>query len=462
MRIPVAAAVWLAGQAAVAAPAAPADTARQEELEQRIRILERKLEIQAEDAQSKARDTVTTSAGEKGFGWKNADGSFEFKFKGLLQADSRIFIGDPSTQGLNDTFLLRRVEPTFELSLGKLVFFRLQPQFAGDSASTSDVYGELRFHPAFQVRAGKFKAPLGLENLQSTAAISFVERGFPTELGAGRDLGVQLQGELFAGTIQYQLAYGNGTPDGRDAAAQDTDNRKEGAARLFFEPFRNDPGVLQGLGFGVAGTQGSKLNAVGSNATTVTNNFNNSLPRYRSPGQNTIFTYLINAAPTAANTVVAAGTFSRVAPQAYFYNGSFGLLGEHVTSEQEVAINGASATFEHVAYQGVATYVITGEDASYKGVKPASPWQVGGPGWGALELAARYGVLDIDDAVFPTYASPAASVSEARNAGLALNWYLTGNARIGLDYEETDFTGGAATGDRDREQVVLARFQYSF
>lgn len=459
MRFLLAAAAILGAPAALAAPA---EAAKQDELEQRIRILERKLELQAEETQARARDGVTTSAGEKGFGWKNADGSFEFKFKGLLQADSRIFIGDPAGQGLNDTFLLRRVEPTFELNLGKLVFFRLQPQFAGDTASTSDVYGELRFHPAFQVRAGKFKSPLGLENLQSTGAITFVERGFPTELGAGRDLGVQLQGELFAGTTQYQVAYGNGTPDGRDAAAQDTDNRKEGAARLFFEPFRNDPGFFQGLGFGIAGTLGSRLNTVGSNAATVTGNFNNSLPRYRSAGQNTIFTYLINAAPTAANTVVAAGTFSRVAPQAYFYNGGFGLLGEHVTSEQEVAINGAAATFEHVAWQGVASVVLTGEDASYRGVKPAAPWQLGGPGWGALEIAARYGALDIDDAVFPAYASPAASVSEARNAGVALNWYLTGNARIGLDYEETDFTGGAAAGDRDREQVAFTRFQYSF
>ncbi|HUR41071.1 MAG TPA: porin [Verrucomicrobiae bacterium] len=443
--------------------ALPAAAQSQQELDQRLKVIERKLEIQAEEAQAKAKDTVTTSAGDKGFGWKSADGAFEFKFKGLLQADARAFVGDPAAQGLGDTFLLRRVEPTFEFTLGQLVFFRLQPQFAGDSASASDVYGELRFHPAFGLRAGKFKSPVGLEYLQSTSALIFVERGLPTELGAGRDLGLQLQGEFFAGTTQYQLEYGNGTPDGRDAAAQDSDNRKEAAARLFFEPFKNDPGFLQGLGFGVAGTQGSKLNTVGTNPTTVTNNFNNTLPRYRSPGQSTIFTYLINAAPTVANTVVAAGQHTRVSPQLYFYNGSFGLLAEHITSEQEVAINGAPGKFEHVAYQGAARFVLTGEDASHRGVKPGAPWQSGGDGFGAIEVAARYGVLDIDDAVFPVYASPAASVSEARSAGAALNWYLTGNARIGLDYEETDFTGGAAAGgDRDREQAVFTRFQYQF
>lgn len=434
-------AALLASQAALAGPAQ-----KQEELEQRIRVLERKLELQSEDARARSRDGVMASAGDKGFGWKNADGSFEFRFKGLLQADSRVFVGDPAAQGLNDTFLLRRVEPAFELTLGKLAFLKIQPQFAGDSATTSDVYGELRFHPAFGLRAGKFKAPGSLEYLQASGALAFVERGFPTELSGGRDLGVQVQGELFGSTTSYAVAYGNGTPDGRDAASQDSDNRKEAGARLFFEPFRNDPGFLQGLGFGIAGTQGSKLGSAAA--------FNNTLPRYRSPGQNTIFQYL--------GTAVAAGRHARVAPQLYFYRGSFGLLGEQVVSRQDVAVGGVVRELEHAAYQGVASFVLTGEDAGYKGVKPSAPWQTGGPGWGALEVATRYGVLDTDDAAFPAYADPAVAVSEARNAGVALNWHLTGNARIGLDYEETDFTGGAAGGDRDREQVAFTRFQYSF
>jgi phosphate-selective porin OprO and OprP len=444
---------------AAVATGAPA----QADVDQRLRVIERKLELQAEAAEAKAPDAVATSVGDKGIAWKNADGSFEFRFKGLLQADSRVFLGDPAGQPLNDTFLLRRVEPVFELTLGSLVFFRLQPQFAGDSASTSDVYGELRFDPALVLRAGKFKAPVSLENLQSSHALAFVERGYPTELAAGRDLGLQLGGELLAGTLVYALAYGNGTPDGRDAAATDTDNRKEVSGRVFLEPFRNTPGFFQGLGVGVAATHGTKLNAVGSNAATVAGNFNNSLPRYRSPGQATIFTYLVNAtAPTAANTVVADGGHARLSPQVYFYNGTFGLLGEQITSAQHVSINGATAKFEHDAWQGVASYVLTGEDASYKGVKPASPWRAGADGYGAVEVAARYGELDIDDAVFPTYASPAASVSAARTAGAALNWYLSGNARIGVDYEATEFTGGAAGGDRDREQAVLTRFQFQF
>lgn len=465
-------AVLLAPGASAAGPkqatAVEADRAAAEAaagaLEQRLKIIERKLEVQNEDAQAKAKESASVSAGEKGFSLKSGDGSFELKIRGTLQLDGRFFIGDPAGASFNDTFIFRRIEPVFEATLGKLVYFKLQPQFAGDTATTADAYGELRFAPAFGVRAGKFKAPLVLENLQPASSIEFVERGLPNELGANRDLGVQLQGELLSGTTTYALGLFNGAPDGRDAAASDTDSRKEAAARLFFEPFHNSPGFLQGLGFGVSGSQGEKLTTPSTSATTSTANFNNTLPRYRSPGQNSVFTYLVNTtAPTAANTVVASGTHTRISPQLYFYRSSFGLIGEWISSRQEVALAGVPATFKNTAWQGLASYVLTGEDASYKGVKPARPWIAGGEGWGALEIAARYGVLNIDDAAFLGYADPVKSVREARDSGVALSWYLTYNARLSASYDVTQFTGGAAGGgDRDTEQALFTRLQLSF
>lgn len=415
---------------------------------------------------AQAQAPATATADDKGFGVKSDDGSFEFRLHGLLQADARTFVGDDASAGLHDTFLFRRVEPVFEFTLGKLAFFKVQPQFAGDAASTSDVYAELRLHPRLGVRAGKFKEPLSLENLQGGGAIVFTERGFPSELSAGRDFGLQFQGELFSGTTSYAVGYFNGAPDGRDAVSSDTDNRKEAAARLFIEPFRNGDGFLHGLGFGVAGSVGTKLTALKGNLTGDTANYNNSLPRYRSPGQNTIFSYKIvtTGVPTAADTVVANGDHTRLTPQLYFYRGSFGALAEWIGSEQDVALGGVTQSFRHSAWQGVLSYVLTGEPAGYKGVgKPTAPYVPEGEGWGAFEIGARYGVLDIDDDAFTQgFADPAKSVTEARSAGIVANWYLTGNVRVTLDYSATGFTGGAATGDRDREQAVFARLQLSF
>lgn len=432
----------------------------QDDLEQRVRALEEQLAKSTPPA-------AAASAGDKGFAIRSADGNFEFRLRGLMQADGRFFAGDE--QSFNDTFLLRRLEPAFEFTLGSLVYLKVQPQFAGDSATTSDIFGELCFDPRATLRFGKFKTPLALEYLQGSGALAFIERGLPAELGAGRDFGVQLQGDLFGGAASYALAWLNGAPDGRDAASSDVDNKKEVAARLFFEPFRAGDGALRGLGFGVAGTTGSKFTtagdafpaSLGGNAAS----FNAALPRYRSPGQNTVFSYWLESQTLGEgvlDTVVASGRHTRLSPQLYFYRGGLGLLAEYITSEQDVARNGAEATLEHQAWQAVVGFVLTGEEASYKGVTPASPYAAGG-GWGAFEIAVRYGVADFDDDAFPVYADPDRSVTELADTGVALSWYLTANARLALNYDVTRFDGGAAAGaDRDDEKALFTRVQLSF
>ncbi|MEK6805570.1 MAG: porin [Pseudomonadota bacterium] len=443
--------------AALIVASLPAWAESADSLNQRVRVLERKIENQQEEVDKKAREAPIVTAGEKGFGFKLPDGSFEFRLRGLLQSDARFFIGDSKT--FNDGFILRRVEPTFELTFAKFIFFRLQPQFASDSSGnigTADVYGELRFLPEFNVRAGKFKAPITLENLQSTAATPFIERGLPTELSANRDLGIQIQGALFNGTSNYALGIFNGAPDGRDANFTDVDNRKELAARLFFEPFKNDYGFLRGFGFGVGGSSGNTL-------TTSVANINNTLPRYRTPGQNPFFNYVNTG--VLATSVLADGEHYRASPQAYYYNGSFGLLTEYIATTQQVLLGAVRQRFTHEAWQVATTYLLTGEDASYSGPsKPRAPFTIGGDGWGTLEIAGRYGAILIDGNAFTgnTFASIAASARRASTVGFALNWHLNSNVKLGFGYDWTRFVGGAAAGDRPDERAAFTRWQISF
>ncbi|WP_051278514.1 OprO/OprP family phosphate-selective porin [Solimonas flava] len=417
-----------------------------EQLDQRIRVLERQLEIQKEESDARAKAAATVSASEKGFSIKSAKGDYEFKFRGLLQADSRWYFGDQAPR-TNDGFLLRRVEPTFELTLGKSLFFRIQPNFAPDSATVSDVYGELRLSPAFNIRAGKFKAPVVLENLQASAAIEFNERGFPNELGPNRDYGVQLGGTFLSGTTSYAIGVFNGAPDGRDGKQQpDSDNRKELAARLFAEPFKNDPGFFQGLGFGVGASYGDKQGS--AEATQL---------KYRSPGQNTFFSYRA----ATGSTVGYDGAETRISPQAYFYRNGFGLLAEYIVARQEVVLGASREKLDNKAWQAVASYVLTGEDASFSGLgKPKNPIDKGG--FGAWELVARYGVLDIDDDAFPIFADPSKSASKATTWAAGANWYPVNNLKVALSYAQTGFDGGAASGDREDEKLLLTRFQIAF
>ncbi len=484
---------------------AVAQQATVQDLDQRIKILERQLEIQKEEAETKAKDATTTKIDDKGVSIKKGD--FELKFKALVQADVRTYLDDynpanttetatTNRNGLysNDTVTFRRIRPTFEGTFGKLVGFRLTPEFAGngsgDAASIVDAYVDLKFSPAATLRAGKVKGPVGLERLQSGGAITFVERGFPTELAPNRDLGIQLQGELFSSTVNYTLGYYNGTADGRDVAASDSDNRKEIGARLFLEPFKNEPSFFQGLGFGIGSSFGTKdqgaFNAGGAN---------NFLPRIRTPGQLQVFSYTTAATAATATAagstgVYADGDHTRLSPQLYFYRNSFGLLSEYITSEQELSQGfvaaGAGSTpsatttqkLKNEAWQVAVSYVLTGEDASFRGVtKLNQPFTIGGPGWGAFEVAARYGKLEIDDEAFDTvtdggvtfarFANPVSQISEAEAWTLGLNWYLTTNVKAVLNYTQVKFEGGgggiaAAPEDREDEKTVFARLQLSF
>ncbi|GAB3514592.1 OprO/OprP family phosphate-selective porin [Pseudoxanthomonas daejeonensis] len=413
-------------------------------LDQRLRVLERNLELQEEARVAKEKEAVVVAVSDKGASFKSANGDYELKIRGLIQGDGRFYsAGEPA--GTYDTFLLRTARPTIEGTLGKWIGYRFTPEFAGDSASIVDVYADLKFSPAATVRVGKFTSPVGLERLESSSALSAIERALPSELAPNRDIGVQLQGELAKGVVTYAAGVFNGSVDGRDAVTSNPDNDFEYAGRLFFEPFKNDANFWSGLGFGIGGSFGD---------TQGTGN--NFLPRYRTPGQVQFFNY--------RGAVVADGSRTRWSPQGYFYRNNFGLLAEYIESAQELRVGATEAELENTAWQATASWVLTGEDASYRGVaKPSSPFSPGKGGWGAWELVGRYGELDVDDAAFPLFADPAVAARSAQAWTVGVNWYLTSNLKLVANYLQTSFDGGAAAGaDRETEKAVFTRLQVAF
>jgi phosphate-selective porin OprO/OprP len=466
--------------AAAAAAPAYADDSSGQSLDQRVRVLERQLEIQKEDADAKAKDAATVSAGSDGFAIKSANGDYSLELHALVQADGRFYL-EGQNGGTDDQFLLRRVEPTLTGNLTKYVGFTITPEFGSSSATTPtggtttsptsnllDYFIELRFDSAATLKLGRFKEPVGLENLQATQNILFIERGLAIDLEPNRDIGAQLQGKVLSNTLSYQFGIFNGAADGGDAPQGNYDNHFDLAARIFAEPFKNSPGLFQGLGFGVGGTRGTAqegLAATGSPSTgspaLATELIASSGGNYVSPGQLKIFTY-------SANTY-AAGLRTHFSPQAYWYHNSFGILTEYVTSTQTVnaGIGTATTRLTNSAYQVAASYVLTGDDASYAGVKPRHPFRIGGDGWGAFEIGARFSGLNIDPDAFTAdggkLATASTSVVEgAREYGAAVNWYLNNNTKLSLNYEDTHFrdvAGAAASTNRPDERALFLQAQ---
>jgi phosphate-selective porin OprO/OprP len=418
-----------------------------EELDQKIRILERKDEIEKEAAAEKAKTATSATSGRDGFSLRSADGAYQLKIRGYVHLDGRFFYDDEERPA-NDTFILRRVRPIFEGTVFKIFDFRIMPDFGGGTTVLQDAYIDARFSPKIKVRAGKFKPPVGLERLQSATDILFVERGLPTNLVPNRDLGVQLFGDLARGNVSWAAGVFNGVPDG-SSGDLDTNDGKDYAARLFFQPFLADNGPWKGLGFGVAASTGDQEGTLTST----------SLAGYRTPGQQTFFSYRSDG--TAAGTVIADGERFRLSPQAHLYHGPFGLLAEYVISRQEVQRAGVSAELENTSWQAEASWVFGGEP-TFRAVSPKKPFDREAKTWGAFEIKARYGRLEVDEDTFPLFANPASAAEAADEWGLGLNWYLNRNVRIYLDYERTEFEGGASVGDREDENVLLSRFQIAF
>jgi phosphate-selective porin OprO/OprP len=358
-----------------------------------------------------------------------------------VQADARFYPDDNVGGTANDTFLLRRVRPIFEGTVYEKYDFRVMLDFGSGASATAannafvqDAYLTARLWPALQFVAGKMKEPVGLERLQSGANLLFVERGYPTQLLPNRDVGFGAQGEMLGGVLNYAGGVFNGVADGGSGDFETADDDKDAAGRVFAHPFKHtslEP--LKGLGLGVAGTYGDQEGA---------------LRTFVSPGQQRFFSYRTGLGTNAATAnVVADGEHWRFSPQAYYYWGSFGLFGEYAVSNQEVRRDDGAATFarlRNTAWQVVASYILSGEENSWRALTPKKPFSLSGGTWGAWEVAARFGQLEIDDDAFPLYANPATSASSATSWGVGLNWHLNRNLKINLNYEQTDFDGGTS------------------
>jgi phosphate-selective porin OprO/OprP len=419
------------------------------ELDQQVRVLQRLRELAADSVAAAAKDKVTaTASGKDGFSIKSADGKFAVRLKGLVQTDGRFFLSDEA-QPVTNTFFIRRARPILEATVGKYLEFRLQPDFGQGTTVLFDAYTDVKVSPAFAVRIGKFKPAVDLERYQSASDIVFAERALATNLAPNRDVGLQLSGDISAGVFGWQAGIYNGVPDLGNGDG-DVSDAKDFAARVFIQPFKTGP--LTGLGVGVSGTTGLERGTTAAPATVA---------GYRTPGQQTFFRYLTSTT-TPANNVFADGRRSRLAPQAYYYNGPLGLHGEYIQSWQAVTKIAETVKLKHTAWQTTGSFFLTGEKNSFKSAAPKKPFDPKAGTFGAVELAARYSELSLDDATFPTFASTASSASKAKAWAVGINWYLSKGIKVVADYEHTTFTGGAATGDRDPEEFVATRVQYSF
>jgi phosphate-selective porin OprO/OprP len=387
------------------------------------------------------------------------EGAFKFKIGGLLQPQLRTFINTPDA---TSTFLIRRARLNLEGTAFKNFDWKLQTDFQANgvdnttSTTVQDAYVGAKAFDWLQLRVGKMKSPIGVERWQSAHARWFTDLITTTYLVPNRTVGAMLWGNVGDGLAEYYTGIFNGAPDGGSSNVSTSEqNTKDFEARLAVSPFAKTSIVpLKKLTAGAGVTYAPQLNGLGTYATANQQSFF----RYRSS--------TINA--TAANP----GEQVRFVPNLQYFWGPFGLYAEAawstvgvsgVTTSKGKITREYSENLTNFGWQIAASYMLTGEDNSFRAISPRRKFSPSTGGWGALQLTARVGQLTVDSNAFPIYADPNTQAEQSTTFGTGLNWILNDNAKLTLQYDYTSFIGGAANGtNRPDANAITTQFQVYF
>jgi phosphate-selective porin OprO/OprP len=434
-----------------AAPAAAATQERLDALDDKVKLLENMTQVKEQPLVNTGRNTFSISS---------SDGLYRLRIGGHLQEDGKFFYDNntyysQSPHQLVDNFNLRRARPILEGDLGHYVYFRFTPDFGNGKVLLYDAWADVKPSPYLSLRGGKFKDPLGLEQLQGDADLTFIERSLATDLVPNRDEGFEVFGNV-KGFLEYQVAAINSAPVGQSIDGA-TNRGKDLVTRVFLTPFAHSgTNMLKGLGFGAAASTGRQEGSV--------------LPTFLTTGgQAAFFSYGVGSGSSAI-VPMAAGRRLNYTPQLYYYNGPFGLIAEWVDSSQRISAvvknNTVVRDIDNYAWQAAGSWVLTGEKKSFRGVVPRKGLEGGkaGLGIGAWEIAARYTALSVDPTAFTAgFADPTKSARSARAWTVGLHWYLNYFVKLQFEYEQTHFNGGnVADSNRPTEKVFEQRLQFAF
>jgi phosphate-selective porin OprO/OprP len=207
------------------------------------------------------------------------------------------------------------------------------------------------------------------------------------------------------------------------------------------QPFRRAGApatAITGLGFHIGGSRGRQVGA---------------LPTFRTSYGQAYYSY--------APGVVADGVRSRITPAAFYYYRSFGAFTEYVRSAQTVARGTFSEEIDNHAWQVTGSYVLTGEPASERGVRPRQNFDPAAGNWGAFQVIARYASLSVDEDAFTNGLAAAGASQDTHSWGIGLNWYPNPWIKWYASVEHTSFDTLTPVA-RPSEDIIFVRGQLAF
>lgn len=360
-------------------------------------------------------------------------GDNRLQIGGFMQAEGRFALNDEQ-QRVTDTFAMRRFRLIMQGKLARHFEFYWNTDFSNNTLTLRDAYFDTVLSPAFRLRVGKQKAPFSYDRLLIVSQTIFQERGMSTNVAPDRDTGVQVLGDLGKGLVSYAAMVGNGPADGQ-IAESDSNDAKEAYGRVMVRPFaRHAKHPLATLSAGIAGSVGTQAGPVAT---------------FLSPGRQPFFTY--------ATGTTGVGRRTRWSPQAVYVHGPFWGYAEWVRSRGDMARGGVREEVDHTSWQVSGSWVLTGEPAVERNIRPRVAFDPHSGHWGALQAVARYQRLEVSDNAWTSGLAATGTNRHAASWVAGLNWYMNQLVKWQLNVERTVFDRN--TGARKPETMLTLQAQ---
>lgn len=469
-----------------------------QELDQKIRVLDRKNELAEEKAAEDKKSAPVIKTGSEGFGFQSGDGKNAIFLNGRVQADYHGY-GKSDEQNA-DSFDVRRAYLTIQGKVYGDYDFKVTGDFAQQTNFTPSVttsstktildeaYFGINWWKQAKFRFGQFNMPFGLENYTSDLFNDFSERAVTEALTPSKERGAMVHGNPIEGTY-YGLALSTGrgkNANNLDTQADGPEVIGRGAVNIAKFAKLDDTVIHLGGSFSHGYISGNQST---NNNTLTTNSFLVGQGNASSKTEGNGITFF-----TPTGLGIAAGDDverTRLGAEAALAFGPVKLQSEYVTHNYNgvSTTTGAKGSFDKDidAFYVSANWLVTGEsyadsylaDGTWGRIKPKQNFNLNGPGIGAIVLGLRYSDYDAGDfakgaGAVAKNSAPFGTVSTPTGAHAwtgAATWILNPNTRLSLNYIDTKFEGGSIAVKNnngkvidltDGERAITLRGQYDF
>lgn len=328
---------------------------------------------------------------------------------GSLFLDGGFRAGNVSDRGFQGEVRRARIGTSGRLDYAVVTEFSVEFGFEGGDFYLNDFYAQWHIGGWIdRLRIGYFDPPMSLEALGSSSARSLMETGSPVAAFApGQRLGVEVDGWYPDPAVSWGLSVSSVGQSQKFSDASSSALR--GVGRVAWRPFGDqEPRVRRLLHLAVSGSY--TFSGLGD-------------LRYRARPESFLTPYLVD-------TGDIEGDAHLLGFEAAWREGPVTVQGEYL--RDTVNRDGASHVQLSGAYLQTA-YLITGEVRPYDPaiavftrIEPTHPFAFSRDALGALEVAARYSWLDLDD--------KDVTGGVMRSLNLSLIWTLNAWVRVDAGY----------------------------